>query len=199
MMRKAFRSGLVVVLGAVALLVSCRQQESPPPVNKAPLPSVAAPPYVCEFVPLDAIRLMTGIQNPIIEGRFNMAVGKMVDGLEYGTGSCRAYQPSGNKSKVLQIILSPAGGEREVDWEISQGARRLPEIVSGAVGYYSQNGSAGNTQAAAMLVHGYDRVIVELIHGVKGRDNAADVVAMMKLIAPKLILDATPTPEQAKD
>ncbi len=43
-----------------------------------------------------------------------------------------------------------------------------------------------------------DRVIVELIQGVKGRDNAADVVAMMKLIAPKLILDATPAPKKTK-
>ncbi len=83
-----------------------------------------------------------------------MTVGQELDGIDYGTGSCRVYQPSGNKPKVLQIILSPAGSKNEVEWEISQGARRLPEIVPGAVGYYGQNGSADNTQAAAMLVHG---------------------------------------------
>lgn len=198
-MRKNSCTVPILLMGAIIALVSCQQQENPPPVDKAPLPSVAASPYICDFVPLDAVRLMTGLRDPIIEGGFNMTVGEKFDGIDYGTGSCRVYQSSGNKPKALQIILSPAGSENEVEWEISQGARRLPEIVPGSVGYYGQNGSADNTQAAAMLVHGSDRVIVDLIQGVKGRDNAADVVAMMKLIAPKLILDATPAPKKTKD
>ncbi|MFI6707977.1 hypothetical protein ACIBF7_16210 [Nonomuraea sp. NPDC050478] len=180
------------------LLTACEQQKSPP-VDRRPLPSIAAAPYVCDYVPLDAVRLMTGLRDPIVEGFFDLTVGRELDGLDYGTGSCRVYEPTGNKPKVLQITLSPAGSESEVAWEVSHGARRLPEIVPGAIGSYGQNGSADEAQAAAMLVHGSDRVIVELIQGVKGRDNAADVVAMMKLVAPKLILDATPAPEKTKD
>ncbi|GAA4506956.1 MULTISPECIES: hypothetical protein [Nonomuraea] len=199
MTRKRFRIIGVLLSGVMILLTSCQQQESPPPVDKAPLPAVAASPYVCDFVPLDAVRLMTGIRDPIVSGGFDMTVGEKLDGVKYGTGSCRVYQPTGDKLKVLQISLSPAGGEQAVEWEISQGSQRLPEIVPGAVGYYGQNGSADNTQAAAILVHGFDRVIVDLIQGVKGRDNAADVVAMMKLVAPKLILDATLAPEKTED
>jgi hypothetical protein len=193
-----FRAAPILLVGAIFALVSCQQQESPP-VDKTSLPSVAASPYICDHVPLDAVRLMTGIRDPLVEGYFNMTVGQELDGLDYGTGSCRVYRPNGDKLKVLQISLSPAGSKSVVDWEISQGAQRLPEIVPDAVGYYGKNGSADNTQAAAILVHGSDRVIVDLIQGVKGRDNAADVVAMMKLIAPKLILDATPAPEKTKD
>ncbi len=139
---------------------------------------------------------MTGIQDPIVNGKFDMAVGKRLDGKSYGTGGCYIYEPTGNKSKVLQISLSPAGSKEEVEAEISQGARRLPEIVPGAVGYYGQDGNADDPHAAAVLVHGLDQMIVELVHGVKGRDNAADVVALMKLVAPKLILDAAPAPQK---
>lgn len=190
------RLGLaIVLLGALSLFTACQQQEEPE-VNMAPLPSVAAPPYVCDYIPLDAVRLMTGVRDPIVSGDFDMTVGKELDGKAYGSGACFIYQPTGKKPKVLQISLSPAGSEKEVEWEISQGARRLPEIVPGAVGYY---GSADDSQAAAILVHGLNEVIVELIQGAKGRDNAADVVAMMRLVAPKLILDATPAPEKTKD
>ncbi|MEO3890918.1 hypothetical protein [Nonomuraea sp. B5E05] len=116
-----------------------------------------------------------------------------------GSGGCFVYQSTGKKPKVLDVTLSPAGSKEEVEYRIREGAKRLPDIVPGAVGFYFQDGSADNTQAAAILVHGYDRVIVELVRGVKGRDNAADVVAMMKLVAPKLILNATPAPEKTKD
>ncbi|MGW0479411.1 hypothetical protein [Nonomuraea sp. NPDC003214] len=183
-------------LVALALLAGC-QQGANLPVDRTPLPAVAAAPYVCEHVPLDAVRLMTGLPDPVVEGDFNMAAGEESDGQKYGTGSCRVYGPTGKK--VLQISLYPAGSEKEVELTISQGIARLPEIIPGAVGYYDQIGEAGDAHASAVLVHGLDELIVELVHGVKGRDNAADVVAMMKLIAPKLILDATPAPERAKD
>ncbi|MGW4412750.1 hypothetical protein ACWEJ6_52810 [Nonomuraea sp. NPDC004702] len=39
------------------------------------------------------------------------------------------------------------------------------------------------------------RLLVELVRGVKGRDNVADMVAFMKLIAPQLLAgNATPSP-----
>ncbi|MGW4411769.1 hypothetical protein ACWEJ6_47655 [Nonomuraea sp. NPDC004702] len=144
------------------------------------------------------MRLVTGIQDPIVSGKFDMTVGKRLDGKNYGMGGCYVYEPTGNKPKVLQVSLSPAGSKEEVEAEVKQGARRLPEIVPGAVGYYGQVGTGDDPHAAAILVHGLDEVIVELVHGVKGRDNAADVMALMKLIAPKLILDATPTPRKTR-
>ncbi|SEN11178.1 hypothetical protein SAMN05660976_06818 [Nonomuraea pusilla] len=49
-----------------------------------------------------------------------------------------------------------------------------------------------------MLVRGDDLLIVELVQGVKGRDSMADVVALMKLVAPKLILDVRPSPKKTK-
>ncbi|MFC7589703.1 hypothetical protein ACFQYP_42955 [Nonomuraea antimicrobica] len=136
---------------------------------------------------------MTGVHDPIVRGRFNMSTSD--DG---GSGGCFVYQPTGNKLKVLDVTLSPGGSQKEAEFQISQGAQRLPEIVPGSVGYYGQDSSAGNTQAAATLVRGDDLLIVELVRGVKGRDNAADVVALMKLVAPKLILNVTPSPNKAK-
>ncbi|TMR22649.1 hypothetical protein ETD86_10990 [Nonomuraea turkmeniaca] len=188
----------IATITALLLLAACQEQTSPP-VNTTPLPSVAAPPYICDYIPLGAVQLMTGIREPIVKGNFDLTVGKELDGKNYGTGGCWIYQPTGNKSKVLQISLSPAGSKQEVEWEISQGAKPLPEIIPGAIGHYSQDGSADNAQASAVLVHGLNEVIVDLIHGVKGRDNAADAAALMELIAPKLIPGATPTTEKTRD
>ncbi|MEU6786956.1 hypothetical protein ABZ912_47865 [Nonomuraea angiospora] len=195
---KAYLYLPVTALTALVLVSACQQQEDPP-VNKAPLPSAASPPYVCDYIPLDAVRLMTGVQDPIVDGKFDMTAGENMGSSKWGSGGCFVYRPTGDKSKVLDVSLSPDGTEEEVAYRIRNGASRLPEVVPGAVGFYFQDGSADNTQAAAVLVHGQDRVTVELVRGVKGRDNAADAVAMMKLIAPKLILDATPTPGKTKD
>jgi hypothetical protein len=175
----------VAALG-ILTLTACQQDSSP--ANTSRLPSVAAPPYICEYVPLNAVRLMTGVSDPIVSGRFTV-----VSAEDPGSGGCFVYQSTENKPKVLDITLSPAGSQEDVELQIRQGARRLPDIVPGAVGYYGQDGSAGDTQAAAVLVRGLDRVIVELIRGVKGRDNAADVVALMRLVAPKLLPAAKKT------
>ncbi|WP_157549591.1 hypothetical protein [Nonomuraea candida] len=177
---------------ASALASACQQQDGTP-VDTTPLPSIASPPYVCDYIPLDAVRLMTGVQDPIVDGKFDMKAGENVGSSQWGSGGCFVYQPTGDKPKVLNVSLSPDGTEEEVVSRIRKGAGRLPEIVPGSVGFYFQDGSADNTQAAAVLVHGQDRVTVELVRGVKGRDNAADAVALMTLIAPNLILDATPS------
>ncbi|MFI6743709.1 hypothetical protein ACIBI9_63505 [Nonomuraea sp. NPDC050451] len=152
-------------------------------MNTTPLPSVAAPPYLCDYIPLDAVRLMTGVQDPVVKGRFTMSANE-----GESSGGCFIYQSDG--PKVLDVTLSPDGSKEEVEWVISKGAKPLPEIVPGSIGHYGQDGSADNTQASATLVHGLDKVIVELWRGVKGRDNTADVVALMKLVGPKLIVEA---------
>ncbi|MEV0348632.1 hypothetical protein AB0H88_22885 [Nonomuraea sp. NPDC050680] len=182
----------ITVLSALVLLTACQQEK--PPVNKTPLPSVAAAPYICDYIPLDAVRLMTGVENPLVKGDFDLTAGK-----DWGSGGCFVYLPTGDKLKALDITLSPDGSKEEVDFEISHGAKRLPDIIPGAVGYYGQGGSTNNAQAAAVLVRGYDNLSIELVRGVKGRDNTADVVALMKLVAPKLILTTTPSPKKTTD
>ncbi|MER7505941.1 hypothetical protein AB0L05_34695 [Nonomuraea pusilla] len=187
------RFAIAATLSALALLSGCTQQEEPP-VDRTPLPSVAAPPYACDYIPLDAVRLMTGVRDPIVDGSFNL------EGAEkLGIGGCFAYQPTGDKAKVLNVSLSPGGSKEEAEHRIRTGAKRLPDIVPGAVGYLVQDGSADNTHAAAVLIREPARLIVELVRGVKGRDNAADVVALTKLIAPKLITDASAPSPSTKD
>ncbi|TDC07678.1 hypothetical protein E1267_12705 [Nonomuraea longispora] len=188
----------MTALTALLLVTACQQQEERP-VNTTPVPSVAASPFICDYIPLDAVRLMTGVQDPLVDGKFDMTAGEDLGSEKWGSGGCFVYEPTGEKPKVLDVSLSPDGTEEEVAYRIRKGAARLPEIVPGSIGFTFQDGSAGNTQAAAVLVHGHDRVIVELVRGVRGRDNAADVVALMKLIAPKLILDATPVPEKVEN
>lgn len=76
----------------------------------------------------------------------------------------------------------------------------MPPIVPGAIGYFDTDPS-GHASAHAGIARGTALLIVKLDRGVEGRDNAADVVALMKLIAPKLITSAdapTPTPSAGK-
>ncbi|RCG24470.1 hypothetical protein DQ384_33015 [Sphaerisporangium album] len=71
----------------------------------------------------------------------------------------------------------------------------MPEIVPGAIGYYFKPPDGNYNRANALLVRGKAMLSIQLDIGVSGRDNAADVVALMKLIAPKLITDASaPSP-----
>lgn len=185
-----------VLLGASLLVAGCQAQEGST-VDKTPIPSVAAPPYICDHVPLEAVRLMTGVRNPIVQGDFDLSTGKELDGKNYGTGGCWIYDSAGSKPKVLQISLSPGKSREEVENEISQGADPLPEIIPGAIGNYGRDSSSGNTQASAVLVSGLNSVVVDLWRGVEGRDSADDVVALMKLVAPKLITE--PNPENTED
>ncbi|PRX61471.1 hypothetical protein B0I32_115328 [Nonomuraea fuscirosea] len=136
---------------------------------------------------------MTGVRKPISSGDFNLAFD---DGV--GMGGCAVYQPTGEKKKLLEIDLNPRGGERWVRYQIEAGNTPLPEIVPGGIGFYTQGGTTEKTQAGAVLVRGKSQLFVGLSKGVEGRDNAADVIALMKLIAPKLITDVT-APRKKKD
>ncbi|MGW4413042.1 hypothetical protein ACWEJ6_54475 [Nonomuraea sp. NPDC004702] len=163
-------------------------------MDRTPLPSVAAPPYVCDYIPLQPVRLVTGVRDLITDGSFDLEGDK-----DLGVGGCFAYQATGDKAKVLNVTLSPGGSKMEAEYRIRDGAKRLPDLVPGAVGYLVQDGSAYNTHAAAVLVREPTRLIVELVRGVKGRDNAADVVALTKLIAPKLISEAAAPSPSSKE
>lgn len=197
-MRKPFL--LTPVLGCFLLFVSACQGDDTGAKDLSPLPVSASPPYVCDYVPLEAVKLMTGVQDPLVRGSFDLAAS---DGA--GVGSCTAYQGSGDRLRALQITLTPAGNEKEVRNKLEGGASPLPEIVDGSIGYYFKSADGENEAAYAMLVRGKAGVIIQLGLGVEGRDSAADVLGLMKLIAPKLVAGtgspsvsaASPSPENS--
>ncbi|WP_327046012.1 hypothetical protein OG320_30790 [Microbispora sp. NBC_01189] len=183
-------AGLVCLL---VLATGCGHKEIK--IDRTPLPTVAAPPYLCDHIPLEAVRLMTGERDPLVSGHFNFDRPSRL-----GDGNCAVYQRSGDRLKVLQVILVPMGTEERVRDQLRNGAPPLPPIVPGAIGYFDTDPS-GHASAHAGIARGTALLIVKLDRGVEGRDNAADVVALMKLIAPKLITSAdapTPTPSAGK-
>ncbi|MEV4528997.1 hypothetical protein [Streptosporangium sp. NPDC049304] len=154
---------------------------------------MAAPPYLCDHIPLKAVELMTGVRDPLVRGSFDLT---SAGGL--GDGSCAIYQREGERLKVLLINLSPGGYPGPVEEQIEGGATPLPEILPGVTGYYFRRVSGENNAAFSTLVRGKAEINILLEIGVAGRDNAADVLALMKLIAPKLLTDASapsPTPK----
>jgi hypothetical protein len=188
---------LTALTSALVLSTACQAER---PVGPTPLPTLAAPPYVCGYLPQKAVELMTGIQNPMARGQFDLTI---ADGL--GSGTCVIRQPDGDQSNVLVVRLSPGGSPGLVREQLDSGASPLPEIVPGAVGYYFKDRKTTRNAAYALLVRGDAEIGIALDIGAEGRDNAADVAALMKLIAPKLITDASapspspsPTPSASK-
>ncbi|MFF0573091.1 hypothetical protein [Streptosporangium saharense] len=176
------------MVGALAcvtgLLVACGSGSAE--VDKDPLPTVAAPPYVCGYLPLKAIELMTGVRDPIVRGSFDLT---LLEGVGYGT--CTVYRRDDDQLKILQVGLTAGGYSGKVEEQIKAGAPSLPEIVPGAAGYYFRDADSENNAAYALLSRGKAQITVQLEMGMAGRDNAADVLALMRLIAPKLITDAS--------
>ncbi|WP_433217210.1 hypothetical protein [Microtetraspora malaysiensis] len=180
--RIATKAALACVL---ALSTACENEQTTADLTS--LPTVAAPPYICDQIPLKAVALMTGVRNPLVRGFFDLSA-------DVGDGSCAVYRRDGDRLKVLQVILTPARVPGEVEEEL-EGATPLPEIVSGSIGYYFKDPHGERHAAQAVLARGKAELSVQLVYGVKGRDNAADVLALMKLIAPKLITSASaPSP-----
>ncbi|MEV0378595.1 hypothetical protein [Nonomuraea sp. NPDC050643] len=178
---KARLALFLAAAGALALGTGCRQEPSSP-ADTRPLPSVAASPFVCGHVPADAVARITGVRDPLVRGFFDLT---SANGL--GDGSCTAYEPDGERPKVLSILLDPTAPEGEVAWELRNGgAKPMPQIVPGAEGYYVPDAHE-RTGVTAVLVRGHVRLSVVLLKGVEGRDKVADVVALMRLIAPKLV------------
>ncbi|MEU9837284.1 hypothetical protein AB0D67_37605 [Streptosporangium sp. NPDC048047] len=154
--------------------------------DRSPLPAAAAPPYVCEHIPLRAVELMTGTRDPLARGHFDLTPAE-----GSGRGSCAIYERSGDRLKLLRVFLTPAGEPGRVQEQLEDGASPAPEIVPGSIGFYFKDKNSTRNAAYATLVRGKAELSIQLDIGVKGRDNAADVLALMKLIAPKLITDAS--------
>ncbi|MEU6409932.1 hypothetical protein [Microbispora sp. NPDC046933] len=175
----------ILALSATALATTACQSEHEP-TNHTPLPALAAPPYICDYIPLRAVELMTGLHSPVARGFFDLSIS---DGI--GDGSCAVYQRNGKQLKVLLVDLSPSGFPEEVEENIRLGASPLPEIVPGSIGSYFEPPDSKDNEASALLVRGKAALSIRLEVGAEDRDNMADVVALMKLIAPKLITDAS--------
>jgi hypothetical protein len=193
-MKRSALAGLTA-LAVVVVSTACQGDE---PIDLTPVPAVAAPPYLCGYIPQKAVELMTGVRNPVVRGQFDLT-----DGL--GIGTCVIRRPDEDQPNVLVVDLAPDGYPGLIEEPLSNGASPLPEIVPGAIGVYFKGSSGKNNAAYARLVRGQAALGIELEIGVEGRDNAADVAALMKLIAPKLITDASapspspfPTPSASK-
>ncbi|MEV5407547.1 hypothetical protein AB0K60_01745 [Thermopolyspora sp. NPDC052614] len=80
--------------------------------------------------------------------------------------------------------------------ELDQGAKRLPAIMPGGDGYYAaKEFDDKHASAVAVLIRDKAMLVVDIIQGANGRDHEADAVALMKLIAPRLMTDkSAPTP-----
>lgn len=179
---------LAFLICALVALGGCQGQEQPPS-DLSPMPTVAAPPYICDQIPLRAVELMTGISRPLARGSFDLGEGE-----SGGSGSCAIYKPDGSRGQVMLITLTKSGFRGFIEDRLENGESRLPEIVPGSIGSYFAPSDSEDNEAYAHLVGGNSELIVEMEHGAPGRDNAADVAALMKLIAPKLLgADATPS------
>ncbi|MEV4374027.1 hypothetical protein AB0J71_43700 [Nonomuraea sp. NPDC049637] len=94
---------------------------------------------------------------------------------------------------MLHVILDSGGVRGQVDEYLKDGGKLLPEIVPGGYGAYMVDFDK-TSRVGAIMVMGKGRLLVELVQGVQGRDNAADMVAFMKLIAPRLLVGDSPSP-----
>lgn len=176
---RTFTASLALALVSV-LTTSCSNQEEQ--TKNAPLPTAAAPPYICQYIPRDAVVQMTGLQDPLVKGSFDLEAAE-----GHGIGSCTIHRPSEEQERLLEVALL-AHSRRSTDEEIRLGAKRLPEIIPGSDGYYGTKQFISDQKGAvAVLNKGISTIVIDLSHEVAGRDPEADVVALMKLVAPKLI------------
>lgn len=184
-MRKT-RAGIISVAISIFATTGCSSGEE---VDKTPLPATASPPYICNHIPLDAVERMTGLHAPLVKGNFKLNTEE-----GYRDGWCGVYQPTGNRWKVLDIELLSSADPKKVESEIRDGAKRLPQILSGGSGYYSPTKGRDHEGALAVLIRGDLMLVVDMDRGAEGRDHEADVVALMRLIAPKLMADSPGAP-----
>ena len=132
---------------------------------------------------------MTGLHSPLTEGQFILTSDSGWRG-----GVCGVYEPTGERWKALNIVLTSNGNPDQIESEVRNGAKRLPKILPDAAGYYAPTKFRDNAGALAVLIRGKFMLVVDMDRGAEGRDHEADVVALMRLIAPKLLADPT-TPQ----
>lgn len=178
----------------LAFATACSHKDET--ADNTPLPTAAAPPYICQYIPRRAVEQMTGLRDLVVKGSFDL---EAADG--NGIGSCTIHRPSEEQEQVLEVALL-VHSARNTEEEIRLGAKRLPTIIPGSDGYYgAKKFLSENPGAVAVLNRGVSTVVVDLSHEVAGRDPEADVLALMKIVAPKLINESstiTPSPSIKK-
>jgi hypothetical protein len=183
---------MILAVGAAIGMSACAGNPSKP-IDRSPLSTAYTPPFICNYVPKATVEQMTGVRDPLVTGSLNLAVKDRP-----AIGACSIFESSGDRHAVLRIMLDTAGSRGQIDEQLQDGSKPLPSIVPDGFGYYVKDANI-ETRVGSVLVRGKVRLGIELVRGVKGRDNEADVVALMRLIAPKLILGTGTPPPVTKD
>ncbi|WP_345567212.1 hypothetical protein [Nonomuraea rosea] len=178
---------------SAAIGISACTGEAPEKVDTSPLSTAYAPPFICNYVPKAAVEQITGVREPLVKGSLNLAAKDRP-----AIGACSVFQNGGEKLSILRIMLDTAGSRGQIDEQLRDGSKPLPSVVPDGFGYYVTDPNV-KTRVGSVLVRGKVRLGIELVLGVEGRDNEADVVALMKLIAPKLIMGTGTPPPETKD
>ncbi|MFC5822445.1 hypothetical protein [Nonomuraea insulae] len=197
------RTLTLLLLALVCTTLSACQRE---PVDLGPLPSVLPDPssfgaYICDHgdvgIPARAVELMTGLSADMTwYGHFDLGPAPVAT-----ANVCEVYDPNDpDQGTVLEINLADLGEEWKenvFDKRLQAGGTPMPELLPDAVGVYWAGPTAdlgpvrgeANTfnEARAYLFRNGTELGIRLKHGVAGRDNAADVLALMRLIAPTLM------------
>ncbi|MGW3351624.1 hypothetical protein ACWDA3_50720 [Nonomuraea rubra] len=171
-------------------------------IDLRPMPSSLPDPaafrsYICDHgdvgIPAHAVELMTGLPADLTAyGHFDL--GPAPDAT---ANVCRVYSPS---ELVLEIYLADLGDkwkENVFDKRLQAGGTPMPSLLPDAVGVYwagptadmgPVRGSANTlNEARAYLFRKGTELGIRLLRGAPGRDNAADVLALTRLIAPTLM------------
>lgn len=180
------------IVSVLAGISSCTG-ETPAKVDTSPLTTAYAPPFICNYVPKAAVEQITGVRDPLVTGSLNPPTKN-----NPAIGACSVFQNSGERSSILRIMLDTNGSRGQIEEQLRDGSKPLPAIVPGGAGYYVTDPNS-KTRVGSVLVRGDVRLGIELVIGAEGRDNEADVVALMKLIAPKLMGTRASDGPEAKD
>ncbi|NRQ30716.1 hypothetical protein HII36_02540 [Nonomuraea sp. NN258] len=172
------------------------------PVDLTPLPADPPAPspgaYICDRedggVPARAVELMTGLSTyeMDVHGYFDLGPTPA-----FLANLCKVRDGRNPAQEdVLEIYVAEVGEgwkDAVMDRRLRTGGTPMPELLPGAIGVYWTGPSpeAGEEnpsgEARAYLFKDRFEVAVRLKRGVPGRDSAADVLALMKLIAPTLM------------
>ncbi|GII92759.1 hypothetical protein Ssi02_29900 [Sinosporangium siamense] len=125
------------------------------------------------------MELLIGQSDPLTSGGFGPKTAESV-----GVGSCSAYRREGDRQKVLQVVLTANASPDRVKDGLASGGTPLPEMLPNSTGFYRKT---EESLGYAMLVRGEKMLAIAQLAPVQGRDGVADVLALMKLIAPRML------------
>ncbi|MBE1585069.1 hypothetical protein ACFPOI_49800 [Nonomuraea angiospora] len=201
-MKRTLTSLLLVLIGTT--LSACQRDTAP--ADLSPLPSALPDPssagaYICDYgdagIPAKAVELMTGLSADLEwSGHFDLGPAPVATANLCEVSS--RNDPA--QGAVLEIYLADLGEEWKdnvFDKRLRAGGTPMPELLPDAIGVYWAGPTADygpvrgkpnpSNEARAYLFRNGTEIGIRLKHGAAGRDNAADVLALMKLVAPALM------------